>query len=99
VLKRGVIDMPEDMKLMYLAQRGELEMAAAHTRGITTVMLLDCPGDVKQRFGIWFGPDPAVPSGKGAAGGDAPAGADLTGTPADEAAIRAFMDHFRVCGT
>jgi hypothetical protein len=96
VLKRGVIDMAEDMKLMYLAQRGEMEMAAAHTRGITTMMLLDCPRDTRQRFGIWFGPDPAA--GKGGAENE-PVRVDLTGTPADETAIREFMDHFRVCGS
>jgi hypothetical protein len=98
VLRRGVLDMREDMKLMYVAQRGELEMSSARSHGISTVMLLDCPGDGKQRFGIWFGPDPAA-AGKGGASAEAPADTDLTGTPADEAAIREFMDHFRVCGS
>jgi hypothetical protein len=96
VLKRGALDMAENMKLMYVAQQGDLEMSSARTRGITTLMLLDCPGDSRQRFGIWFGPDPAA--GKDGASPAAAATVDLTGTPADESAIRAFMDHFRVCG-
>jgi hypothetical protein len=99
VLKRGVIDMPEDLKLMYVSQRGEMEMAAAHTRGITTMMLLDCPRDTRQRFGIWFGPDPGAAAGKSGAAENEAARVDLTGTPADETAIREFMDHFRVCGS
>jgi hypothetical protein len=97
VLRRGILDMPPDMKLMYLAQRGELEMAAARTQGITTMMLVECPADTRQRFGIWFGPEPAG-SGKGGSGEDV-APADLTGTPADEDAIREFMAHFRLCGS
>ena len=95
VLKRGALDMAENMKLLYLSQRGDLEMSSARTQGISTVMLLDCPGDSRQRFAIWFGPDPAA--GKGGASPES-AAVDLTGTPADESALRAFMDHFRVCG-
>lgn len=98
VLRRGVIDGAGDMKVMYLAQRGELEMASSRAQGITTVMLLDCQGDMRQRFGIWFGPEPAALAGKGASAQGA-AKVDLTGTPADENAIREFMDHFRVCGS
>jgi hypothetical protein len=97
VLRRGVMEMPEELKLMYVAQRGELEMAAARTQGITTMMLLDCPRDDKQRLGIWFGPEPAA-AARGAVTAGGPARPDLAGTPADEAAIRGFMGHFRVCG-
>ena len=97
VLRRGLIEMAEGLELMYVAQRGELEMAASRTQGITTMMLLDCPRDDKQRLGIWFGPEPA-PAARGGAAGDGPARLDLAGTPADEDAIREFMDHFRVCG-
>lgn len=97
VLRRGVLDMPPDMKLMYVAQRGDLEMAASRTQGITTMMLVECPADARQRFGIWFGPEPKG-SGKGGEGADA-APADLAGTPADEDAIREFMAHFRLCGS
>jgi hypothetical protein len=36
------------------------------------------------RMGIWFGPEGASRE-------------DLTGTPADEAALQAFLSHFRPC--
>jgi hypothetical protein len=97
VLRRGAVDQPDGMKVMYLAQRGELEMSSSRTQGITTIMLLDCQGDTRQRFGIWFGPEPPALLGKGGEGGSVSA-ADLLGTPADEDAIRAFMGHFRLCG-
>lgn len=83
--------------LMYIAQRGELDMAASRAQGITTMMLLDCPGDEnRQRFGIWYGPEPEALAGKGGAGEKLTAD-DLLGTPADEAAMREFMGHFSLC--
>lgn len=97
VLKRGMVEMDADTRLMFLAQRGELDMAASRTQGITTMMLLDCGGDdSRQRFGIWFGPEPGGLAGKGGSGGEV-AAADLAGTPADESAIREFMGHFSLC--
>jgi hypothetical protein len=88
-LGRGVIE-HSGQSLLYQAQRGDVDFSAHGARGVTSLILVDCPLDRKLRFGIWFGPDPA-------AGGDAGADA-LAGTPADPAAIRAFMGHFRLCG-
>jgi hypothetical protein len=97
ILRRGTLPL-EAGTLMYVAQRGELDMAASRSQGITTMMLLDCPGDEhRQRFGIWFGPEPDTMVGKGGRG-ERVADADLAGSPADEEAIRAFMGHFRFCG-
>lgn len=49
---------------------------------------LDC-GDRYQRIAVWFVPDPDP---------EAPAAeVDLSGTPADEAAVRSFLGHFRPC--
>ena len=98
VLRRGMIDLAPDTKLMYLAQRGELDMASSRAQGITTMMLLDCQNDTRQRFGVWFGPEPKATLDKGKIGEDAAARLDLTGTPADEDAIREFMAHFHLCG-
>jgi hypothetical protein len=98
VLRRGVVDEGDGTKVMYLAQRGQLEMSSAHVEGITTMMLLDCQGDTRQRFGIWFGPEPPALAGKGGEGASV-AAADLVGSPADEDAIRAFMGHFHLCGS
>lgn len=97
VIRRGVLDMDEGAKLMYLAERGEVDVAQSRMQGITTMMLLDCRHDDKrQRFGIWFGPEPRAAEAKGGAG-TAAARADLAGTPADEDAIRDFMGHFDLC--
>jgi hypothetical protein len=99
VLRRGVIDLSEELKLMYTSQRGALDMAESRAEGITTMMLLDCRGDTRQRIGIWFGPEPARAGEEGPRPGSSPALVpDLTGTPADESAIREFMAHFRLCG-
>jgi hypothetical protein len=99
VLRRGVIDMAQDMKLMYMSQRGALDMSESRAQGITTVMLVECAGDSRQRMGIWFGPDPARPARSTASPRAAVESEemDLTGTPADESAIREFMAHFRLC--
>jgi hypothetical protein len=52
-------------------------------------MLVDCPGDTRLRTGVWYAPDPAPQASSDAV--------DLAGTPADPAAIQAFMGHFRLC--
>ena len=101
VLRRGVLDLAPDTKLMYMSQRGALDMSQSRVHGITTVMLLDCTGDSRQRMGIWFGPDPRPsepPAGASPASSLRSAEIDLTGTPADESAIKEFMAHFRLCG-
>jgi hypothetical protein len=84
VLKRGVIDQ-EGHQVLYLAQRGDVSIQGKRRSGITTTLLVQCPKDSRMRMGIWLGPD---------AGED-----DLAGTPADEAAIKTFMSHFRPCGS
>jgi hypothetical protein len=87
-IKRGVIDM-EDHRVMYLAQRGHLDMAEGRAEGVSSLLLIDCPQDSRRRMAIWFGPDPdsKAPVAK----------ADFSGTPADEAAIRGFVGHFQLC--
>jgi hypothetical protein len=72
----------------YAAQRGELEYAQSSHTGVQGLLLIECPKDGRLRFAVWFVPDPA-PS-------DAVA-QDLSGTPADESALRAFVSPFRFC--
>jgi hypothetical protein len=102
VLRRGVIDLAEDAKLMYMSQRGSMDMSHGSARGITTLMLLSCTGDSRQRMGIWFGPEPArtasPPAAERRRSSVVSEEIDLSGTPADESAIREFMAHFRLCG-
>lgn len=92
VIGRGVVDV-NGLKVPYLAQRGEMnargDAAKGPTKGLVTLMLADCPGVEKLRFGIWFGPDPHA--------GKPAAQADYTGTQADPKAIQEFAGHFRFC--
>ena len=88
VLRRGVFP-SKGYEVMYLAQRGEVAVSEAESEGINTLMLVDCPQDTRMRMAIWVAPDPD-PEAKA----DSPA---LVGTPADEGAVRAFMEHFSLC--
>ena len=87
-IRRGTLQVGDE-HLLYLAQRGELNVQGGRAKGVTSLMLIECPGDKKQRMGIWFGPDPSP---------DTPANeTDFSGTPADESALRDFMSHFHIC--
>jgi hypothetical protein len=88
-IRRGAVDVPGQATL-YLAQRGSFAMNDTRTRGLTTLIFVDCPQDTRQRLGIWFGRDPAPeePVEK----------VDWTGSVADEAALRDFVGHFKLCG-
>jgi hypothetical protein len=88
-IKRGTIDIP-GQTTMYLAQRGGLAMHETSTHGLTTLVLIDCPQDSRQRLGIWFAPDPSP--------GEPVEKVDWTGSIADEAVVRDFIGHFRLCG-
>lgn len=89
LLGRGLIE-GRGQTLLYLAQRGDVELSEHRGRGLTSLILVDCPQDSTLRIAIWFGPDPA----SGPERGDAV----LAGTPADPSALGEFMGHFRFCG-
>jgi hypothetical protein len=88
ILRRGVFE-AKDYPVMFLAQRGRLDMDQVRTNGINALMLVDCPRDARMRMAIWFGPDPDPKA--------TAESASLAGTPADEAALREFMGHFSLC--
>ena len=90
IIGRGVIT-DEEAALMYVAQRGSLSTHGHSSEGLMSLVMVDCPGDSKMRMAIWFGPDPRTEGAEAEQ-------ADLTGTPADEAAIAGFMSHFNLCG-
>jgi hypothetical protein len=88
VIRRGVVE-TNGYPVMYLAQRGDMQMNEARSEGVHSLLLVDCPQDARMRMGIWFGPDPDP---------QAPvATANFEGTPADEKALRAFLGHFHLC--
>lgn len=85
VLNRGQLTLGS-MQVTYTSQRGSLSYSGIDQRGLQGVTLLECPGDERVRFGVWFTPDPG-------------AGADLSETPGDPEALRAFLGHFNLCRT
>jgi hypothetical protein len=101
---RGTVQGEGGVSYRYIATRGEVQMRREVKQGITTVIGVECPNDQKFRMGIWFGPDPtakpeggeagAAPTEEGKTGSAGPA---FAGSPADEAAIKEFMDHFALC--
>jgi hypothetical protein len=74
--------------VVYRATRGDVHMKGRTHRGITSILMLECP-DRRIRVGVWLGPDPAP--------GEPAAAIDKSGTPADPRAITAFLDHFNLC--
>jgi len=74
--------------VVYRSTRGEVQIKNRRHRGITDVLMIECP-DRRIRIGVWLGPDPAL--------GQPTASLDRSGTPADPRAIEAFLDHFHFC--
>jgi hypothetical protein len=88
-IRRGSVDIP-GQETLYLAQRGTFAAGQTRQAGLTTLVFIDCPHDARQRMGIWFGADPKPD--------DPVESVDWSGTVADEAALRDFMGHFKLCG-
>lgn len=90
VIGRGTLPLTGDDMIMFMSQRADLSMRGYSGRGLSSLILVDCAADERRRMGFWFVPDPDP---------DAPVEElDLTGTPADEGALAAFLAHFRFCG-
>jgi len=88
LIRRGVVHM-DGYDVLYLAQRGDLDMREGRAEGVSSLMLVECGQDTRRRMAIWFGPDPDP---------KAPvARVNFTGTPADESAIHSFLGHFNLC--
>lgn len=79
------------------AVRYRSDLGTAHLDGnsfesVSAELEIEC-GDGFLRHAVWFTPAPAAEAGDAAAAEPL----DVTGTPADEAALREFLDHFRFC--
>lgn len=72
-------------EVRYVAQRGRMEIGDEAFPVVLARLLMECGDSSRLRVGMWFEP------ADGEAGGGA-------GTPADPAALRRFLDHFRLCG-
>lgn len=93
ILHRGRLEHAGAPEVLYIAQRGGIEVRDRHQRGLSTTVLIRCSEkDSKMRIGIWFAPDPTLDAEAGPT-----AEADLSGTPADEAALARFLSHFDFC--
>ena len=91
LLRRGRIEVA-GVPLLYAASRSEMNVQGQAVHGIATLFLADCPDHGHTRLGLWFGPDPHPPASASPATTD-----DVTGSPADPAALAAFAGHFQFC--
>jgi hypothetical protein len=89
-IERGNLQIDE-ADLQYVAQRSVLHVDQGTFDGISTLILVRCPGSSRERLGIWFAPDPHPETPV--------AEANFAGTPADPGEIRRFMSHFSPCGS
>lgn len=87
IIGRGVVDVNRGEGL-YVAARGSLETNHGRSEGITTVTLIQCPGDKRLRVAVWEAPGPA-------AGPEEPE--TFAGTPADQGTLREFLGQFAFC--
>ena len=106
-LGRGEVSHPA-ARALYSSHRGSVSAMGSRSEGLTSLIMFDCEHDDRTRLGIWFGPGPrsdatraedgaSASAVEGAAEGSEGAADDLVGTPADPAAIEAFVADFRPC--
>jgi hypothetical protein len=76
-------------EVRYLAERGRMAIGDDAFPAVLARLLMTCTDSSRLRVGMWFEPAPST------AGGTAEEA--VPGTPADPAAIRRFLDHFRLC--
>ncbi|MCB1033961.1 MAG: hypothetical protein KDD47_09030 [Acidobacteria bacterium] len=88
ILGRGVVAV-RGGEALYVATRGGLEGKKHDGEGISSIALVQCPGDHRLRVAIWHTPEPET--------GPTPEAAPLTGTPADAATLERFLGQFSFC--
>ena len=108
VIGRGTFDLAAG-RAMHVTQRGSISAQGHDSDGLTALTLVDCPDDDRLRLAIWFAQeesaastadDASAAAAETSAAPESPANTpagDLAGTPADEAALAAFLGNFRLC--
>ncbi len=86
VMGRGVVHLA-DFEALYVATRAQVTTDNSRSDGLSTLLLIDCPGDEKTRLAIWTEPDLDL----------GPEAETLQSTTGDENEIRAFLGHFALC--
>ena len=89
-LRKGTLTVGNET-IRYRTSRGRVGKGQSEVEGLLTTMWIDCPGQKRERYAVWFGPD-ATPSSSSTSGEAA-----LAGTVGDEAALRQFMSQFDFC--
>ncbi|HUF78893.1 MAG TPA: hypothetical protein VMR44_08260, partial [Thermoanaerobaculia bacterium] len=87
VVGRGRLRAGGAEEVLYVAERGRMELGEGPAPTVLARLLVECPEGSRLRSAMWFEPAPAE-DGEG-----------YGGTPADPDALRRFLDHFRLCGT
>lgn len=71
-------------EVRYVAELGRMTLREEEMPTVMARLLMMCPEKKRLRVAMWFEPAPG-------------SGDELSGTPADPAALRPFLDHFRLC--
>ena len=82
-LDRGVLE-EEGRLIMYVTQRGRVNVNHGRKYGLSTIALIRCEGERRVRFAIWYGPESEDLG-------------NLTGSAADINAFQGFISHFQFC--
>ena len=88
VVGRGRLSAGGAEEVLYVAERGRMELGDGPAPTVLARLLVECPEGSRLRAAMWFEPAPPAVGG---------GGESHRGTPADPAALQRFLDHFRLC--
>ncbi|HUP43135.1 MAG TPA: hypothetical protein VM599_08000, partial [Thermoanaerobaculia bacterium] len=89
VLGRGRIE-AGGAEVLYVVELGRMELGEGPAPTVLARLLVECPEASRLQTAMWF--EPAPPAGSAAESG-------YDGSPGDPAALKSFLDHFRLCET
>lgn len=88
IVGRGEVPIPGGRARYVATRQGADETGPGEEPGFVTHLEIDCGDDRRTRYAEWFAAVPATAQGEDP---------DPAGTPADPAALEAFLEHFRLC--